>query len=450
MPLHDLPENVVQGEPARLFPVLAITSKEGRTTAVFMACLSLQRELGAALLGGVGQRLGVRARVSTYTEVVFGDRSTDTSLRPDGLIVVRVGSREWKALVETKVGSSELQVEQIEQYRALAKENGIDCVITISNQFATSPDAHPLDDVRRSRSRIPVFHWSWMHVLTTVDLLLNNDGVADHGDRSLLEELHRFLAHDSTGVKGFGRMPKEWSDLNKLVSSGGVIPARSPEATAVIQAWHQETRDLSLALSRMTETTVTEGLTRRHRSNPVQRQKDELAELKEDCRLTAKLNIPDAAAPIEVVADLRRRSIDVGMTLRAPEDRKSNAARLNWLLRQIKTDRNEGMHIRLLWPGSSEPTQHSLMELRDNPDICNEGKRHLAVREFHVFLSTRPGARFTQQSNFINDLEAAVPEFYDRVGAHLRVWQRPAPRIQPDPLAEEADGAEDGKDGSTE
>lgn len=328
----ELPESVIRGEQARLFPVLATTSKEGRTTAIVLACLTFVHEFGAKLLGGVGQRLGTRAKLTTYTEVVFKNQSSKSGDRPDGLIVVSVGARQWKALVEAKVGTAELQADQIERYRAIAKENNLDCVITISNQFATSPEAHPLDEVRKSRSKIPVYHWSWMHVLTTADLLLSTGEVSDPDQRFLLNELHRFLSHESAGVRGFDRMPKEWSDLNTLVSSGGVIPAKSADANAVIHAWHQETRDLSLILSRMTETTVSEKLPRKHQGDPAQRQNDEYAELKEGNTLQSVLAVPDAAAPVEIVADLMRRAVSVGMTLRAPEDKKTTKARLNWLL----------------------------------------------------------------------------------------------------------------------
>ena len=209
-----------------------------------------------------------------------------------------------------------------------------------------------------------------------------------------------------------------------------MIPTRSPEAKAVIVGWHQETRDLSLILSRKTGATVSEKIPRKHQSDPNQRQKDEFTELKERNRLVTVLNVPDAASAVEVTADMNRRSIEVGMTLRAPEDKKTTKARLNWLLRQIKTESADGLHVKLLWPGKSEPTQHSVQELRANVAICDEGKEHVVAHGFHVFVSKDLGVRFAQPANFIADLEAIVPDFYGRVGADLKAWQRPAPRIR--------------------
>lgn len=426
------PEYLKQGEPARLFPVLSTTSKEGRTTSILLACMGRIEEFRRDLLATVGVRVGKRTTIECYTEVVFAGQDPDMKDRPDGLIVLSTGSKIWRALVEAKVGTSQLDAGQIEKYRQIARDHKVDCVITISNQFATRPEHHPLEEVRKSRSRIPVFHWSWMSILTMADLLINTDGVVDADQARLLEELRRFLTHESAGVKGFDRMPPEWSELNKLVSAGGRIPAKSEDALAVLGAWHQETKDLSLILSRQTETPVSERLPRRHRSDPTARIKDGLTELRDHHRLTTTLDIPNAAAPLEIVADITRRTIDVGMTLRAPEDRKSSKARVNWLLRQIKGTPPADLQIRLHWPGRSEATQFSFEDLSADNSIVEKGKETLQVTSFHIFIARRLGARFTQQVNFISDLEEVVPEFYREVGQNLSAWRMSAPRIKDD------------------
>lgn len=425
-----LPDFLIQGETARLFPVLSTTSKEGRTTSIVLACLSKVDEFGASLLSTIGQRVGARSRLETYTEVVLKNRSTAMKDRPDGLIVLNSGRKEWRALVEAKIGNSELNLEQIEKYRQLAKDNNLDCVITISNQFAPTPTQHPVDGVNKSRSKIPVYHWSWMHILTEADLLLNQDNVSDNDQKLLLNELRRFLSHESAGVKGFDRMPKAWSDLNKLISSGGIVPKRSSDALEVVQAWHQETRDLSLILSRMTEASVSEKLSRSHKHNLAEREKDALASLCENQELNATLEIPDAAAALEITASIPRRTVEVGMVLRAPEDKVSTKARLNWLLRQIKTEKTDDLFVRLLWPGSAPPTQYLVSELKEDPTIAEAGMDRKSPHSFIIFYSKRLGGRFTQQTNFIVDLEEIVPSFYANVGVSLSAWKKPPPNIK--------------------
>lgn len=65
------------------------------------------------------------------------------------------------------------------------------------------------------------------------------------------------------------------------------------------------------------EAAVQEKLPRKHRTDPAQRRKDELQVLREDRQLKPVLEIPDAAAPVEIAAAIARRTIDIGMTLRA-------------------------------------------------------------------------------------------------------------------------------------
>ncbi len=204
-------------------------------------------------------------------------------------------------------------------------------------------------------------------------------------------------------------------------------------------AWHQETRNLALILSRLTETVVGEKLPLKHRADPSQRQKDELAALREKCQLTAALDVKGAAAPVEIVVDLMRRSIDVGMTLQAPEDRKTTKARLNWLLRQIKTDNLDDLVVRVYYKGRAGFVQYSVKELMENIGICEDGTKKSVARGFHLFRSKQVAQRFAQQSNFINDLEAMVPAFYGEVGERLRAWRRPPPSVRAEALEE--DGA---------
>ncbi len=55
-------------------------------------------------------------------------------LRPNNLLIITMGSRTWSASIESKIGNAELRRDQLEEYLDLAREVGIDAVITISNQ----------------------------------------------------------------------------------------------------------------------------------------------------------------------------------------------------------------------------------------------------------------------------------------------------------------------------
>ena len=430
--MTDLPSCLARGERARLFPVLADNSKEGRTLSVFLACLQNVKEFGHSLLADVGQRPGARTRIETFTEVVLTKKDGDASLRPDGLILVTRGAKTWSALVEAKVGNNELTTAQVEGYLNLAKLNGIDALITISNQFAPLPSSHPVELSAAARRKAELYHWSWMYVLTMGSLLLSGEDVEDDDQRVLLRELGRFLAHPSAGVKSFDQMPQEWTQLVSSVQTGATVSANSSEAKQSVGAWHQEVRDLSLILSRQLGREVTIRLPRAQVTDPVARQKADLTRLCAERRLDASFTVPDAASPIDVCADLSKRSLTISMRLRAPEDRKTTKAKVNWLVRQLSSSKPDGIYIRLFWPGRAAATQHPLAVLRDDPDAAARETGGSSCTSFEVLLVRDLGARFGQRRNFIVDLEAAVPEFYLQVGEHLRAWQASAPRLRED------------------
>ncbi len=444
--MSSIPDFLKQGEAARLFPVLATTSKEGRATSILLSCMEKVDEFAAAQLKTLGMRSGKRTKLECFTEVVFAD-TTQKNKRPDGLIVIKTGVKEKYFLVEAKIGNAELNSEQIESYVRICKELKLDGVVTISNQYSSSPDVHPLEEVRKIKIKVPVFHWSWMSLLTTIDLMVSNKEVADHDQMLIMNELRRFLSHDSTGVKGFDRMPPEWTEVNKIISNKGSLTSKSKSATTVVEAWMQEAKDLCLILSRLTNTVVSEKLPHAHVRNPESRKKAAIKMLVEKCCLEGNFEIPDAAASMEVFADINKRSIFVGMSLGAPQDRKSSIARLNWLLRQLKGLETEQCHVRANWPGSSPPTTYSVSELLENPSLITQNKEHLTVSSFVVFSSYRLGARFSQVTNFIHDLEERVPEFYRQIGQNLAQWKKSAPKIKEsaesvdvDAIAKEADG----------
>lgn len=427
--MQERPAFLAQGERARLFPVLADSSKEGRATSIFLACLANVQEYADVLLGSVGRKIGAKSRIRTYTEVCFEKAPAEMSGRPDGLIDVRTGRAHWYALVEAKIGNAGLSKEQVASYVSIAKANSVDAVITISNEFAASPRDHPVTLTPREMGEVKLYHWSWMHLLTEADLLLSNDGVSDRDQKVLLNEFRRFLTHDSTGVKGFERMPSEWPSLVRDMGTGAQIKATSPNLMPVVSAWHQELRDLCLILSRQLGVTVSVKMPRAHEQDPKLRLKKDIESFVEEPILTARLDVPEAAADMDVHVDVRARNMSASMALDAPEDRISASARVNWLLRQIKVTECEDVYIRLHWPRRGF-TQHLLSDLQRDISPVNEDHPDKTPTRLEVVLIRQTGGRFAQMKNFIDDIELLVPEFYNTIGAGLKAWTPSAPRVR--------------------
>lgn len=430
--METLSDLLERGEVARLIPVLKDSQREDRASSIFLAGLMAVDDLAKSLLGGIGQRVGARAKLTCYTQVVYKKLPSEIKHRPDGLIEVRVGSKTWYALVEAKIGNAELVEEQIRDYVQIAKLNGIPAVLTISNQFATLPTHHPVKLGRALPKSVELFHWSWMHIVTQATLLLQSNEFASREQCYILEEMLRYFSHPSVGVSGFDRMNPEWRDVVAKVQTGAPLAKTSDEVTATVASWHQESRDLSLLMSRTLRRNVGLRLSRAHANDPAQRLMDDSDSLTKTYRLTAILEVPDAAAPIEIIADLRRRTIHCSMRLSAPEDKQRPTARTNWLLRQLKETPSEDILINALWPGRSPPTQAALSSLREDPKLIEVGKQG-AQSGFEVIMIRDLAGKFGGRRTFIEMLESMVLAFYEKIGQHLRVWVPPPPKLEPEP-----------------
>ena len=431
-------DSLVSGQEARLFPVLADTSKEGRSLSILLACLSHVHEFGHTLLKTLGLRIRSRSRIEAFTEVKLPKSLDGQPNRPDGLIVVSTGKRSWTALVEAKIGRSKLEAHQIHSYMQLARENEIDAVVTISNEFAAMPSHHPLQ-ISRPPKNVHLFHWSWASILTHAKLLLMSQEVQNPDQQFLLHEFVRFLDHPSTGVMRFDRMTGDWKNLVASVVAGSPLSKKSDIVVDAVASWHQETRDLALKLTELVSAPVSVRLSPKHRDHPNVRIQDDAEHLSKTAQLRAEYNVPDAASAITVTADLSRRSVSVSMRLPAPEDRRSTKGRVNWLLRQLAKSEAEDLHICAYWPRRSEPSQAPLEAVRSDPDILTAIPSR-APASFEVRMVRDASRRFSGAKTFVEELESTVPRFYEQVGQRLKRWQPAAPRIREDSKESSASG----------
>ncbi len=425
----DVPDYVASGEEARLIPVLADKNRERRAASVFLATLSAVDDFAAAMLGGVGVRLGARAKVRCFTEVVFRDVPSEVKHRPDGLVVVNTGRKTWRAILEAKIGKAEIDEEQLKAYAELARLNGIDAVITLSNQFTALPEHHPVQLPRALVKGLDLFHWSWMHVLTQATLLLHDDGFDSPDQRYILREVVRHFRHESAGVSQFDRMNASWKDLVVKVQSDAPLRHDMPEVEDSVASWHQEERDLSLIMARKIGREVRLRLSRAHTSDQAQRLRDDCDELVATKSLSSTLDIPDAAAPLVVTAHLGRRTITCSMSLHAPKDRKRASARINWLLKQLAGAEPANVFIKASWPGRAPDTHASLAAARENTACLEADNANLAPVAFEVLMVRDLAGKFSGARTFIEGLEDFVPQYYENIGQQLRAWVAAPPKV---------------------
>ena len=424
--MKNRPDFLESGDIARLFPVLAETSKEKRVASIFLAVMTQIPALAEEVLATTGIRVGKRTKINAYTEVVLKAK-TDSGCRPDGLIVVDTGRTQWSALIEAKVGKNDLTNEQVQKYVELARANGIDSVITISNQFVARADHSPVTLPKNILRKTNLFHWSWTWLATTCEILGYQGSVEASEQVYLLDQLNDFLAHPATGVERFTQMAAPWRDVAQAITNDEVLKKADPEVEAVVASWLAEERDLCLHMSSHVGRRVMAVIERKLVDDPLARLKDRIGKFADSHTLTSTIRVPDCASDMELCADAARRTISVSMTIRAPLDRKSTRARVNWLLRMLPED-DERLLIRAHWQGRSAPMTKDIASLRAEPDIMQHDNPEVVPSNFEVLIVESLGKRFTGRKTFIEDLERIVPTFYDMVGVNLKAWQAPPPK----------------------
>ena len=151
-------------ERARFVPVSGITGpdeQERRGVFALLAVVNSVREFGRAITAPLGAPAGIPV---AYIEVPF--TLSEKKVRPDGVLQVKRGAKLWTALIEVKTGVNELKAAQVESYLDVAREQGFDEVLTISNQLAGAPGEHPLTVDKRKLRKVSLYHLSWSQIRT--------------------------------------------------------------------------------------------------------------------------------------------------------------------------------------------------------------------------------------------------------------------------------------------
>lgn len=431
------PEYLASGEIARLVPVAS--KPELRNTCVTSAMLMAVDEFAEALLGTLGAPIGTRAKTEVWVEPVFKSFKNENKDRPDALIVVNNGRREWRALVEAKAKGVDLVADQVERYLDIAKTQGIDAVVTISNQFVATPTQSPCNVNRQKLKKVSLFHWSWSYLKTEAKIQLSKSAVSDPDQAYMLKEYVRYLEHDSAAVSEFEQMGKEWVEACKIYFAKSTLDKKSPMGAAVVSDWDELMRCTALLMSRQLETNVTTVLSAKERKDPNSRLEALQNSFASSGELKSRLEVPDAASPISVEADLTRRSVTVAMSVDAPRDRKRASATVTWLLRQLSKTKNDSLMLVAKWPGRTQDTLAELVKVREDVDALIGERKGQLPRAFEIRAVSDLGGKFTQRRNFVPELVSCVTRYYEAVGQHVVPWQAPPPKPKKILQTEESD-----------
>lgn len=411
---------------ARLIPTSGINGaaeQERRATSALLAVMTSVREYGRVLTQPLGAPAGV---VETYIEVPF--ELDGKSSIPDGLIRVCRGKQTWTALVEVKTGTNELLAEQLESYLEIARREGFQTVITISNEVPAIAGQHPTKVDKRKLTKVALHHYSWAEILSEAVMQKEHRGVADPDQAWILGELIRYMEHPRSGVLEFEDMGASWVGVRNAITTG-TLRANDKGLSEVAGRLDALLRFTGLLLGRRLGTEVVPVLPRREVADPALRHQQVVAALVASGAFAGSIRIPNTVGSLEVTVDLRANTVTCHVDVDAPRDGRPTT-RVNWLLRQLQgapdTVRIEAYAAHARGPGAAE----LLRDLRGNPTLLlNDPKKEL--RSFRVALSTKLGTkRGRDRGSFIKSVLDAVDSFYADVLQELKAWTAAPPRLR--------------------
>jgi hypothetical protein len=415
---------------ARLIPTYGLRSeeeKEKRATSCLLAVMHGVPEFAHALLKDLGAPKA--PNVETFAEVRFKDADGKTVI-PDGAIRCERGSKLWSCLVEVKTGGNALREEQVGKYLDVARDQGLDGVLTISNQITHDASESPVCVDGRKLKRAKLWHLSWWRVLTEAVVQSRYRGVSDPDQAWILRELIHYLSSDVAGTNGFEDMGEHWVSVRKAAHEQ-TLRQGDPPVRHVAERWEQFTQYLCLSLTQELGRDV---VAPRPRKQTTSGRLDEVSKaLAADGSLKAIVRIPDAVGEMKIGVDLRSRQTSISVEVAAPQEGRSKS-RINWLLRQLG-DASPDLRVEVWYPHARESVATTLQHAREQPEslLCPADHKR-QPRSFELTLTRPMGQkRGRAEGSFVRETRAQTVAFYRDLVQNLKAWQAPAPQLRPQP-----------------
>lgn len=415
--------------PARLIPTTGIggqDEQEQRATSSLLAVMGAVPQFGRAIVDQIDAPGG---RIQTFTEIRFVDVDAKLSI-PDGAIVVERGKARWVCLVEVKTAGAELRVEQVERYLELARVNGFDAVLTISNQITASPTESPLTIDARKLKKVALRHLSWWQVMTVARVEHQHHKIIDPDQAWILGELIAYLDHERAGAGGFDDMGERWVAVRDGARES-TLKASDPGVRDIANRWEQFVEYLALGLTQDLGRQVEPMWPRK--LDPAARRELHIRSMVDQGKLVASIRVPDAAGAVDLEADLRGRRFRTSIVVIAPKEGRPTT-RINWMLRQVAGTRDDLM-LEVRYPNQKEQTSASLKDARLKPErllYAPDPKRDPST--FRLTMSKDIGMkRGRLAGSFVLESKHQTSDFYGSIVQGLRAWSATAPKLPTPP-----------------
>ena len=413
-------------QPARLIPVSGLNGtdeQERRGASALLAVLQVVKEFGRTITQMFGAPAG---NLESFIEVPF--ELNGAKYRPDGLIRIKRGSKTWTALIEVKVGRDKLVESQVKAYLEIAREQGFDAVITITNQLATIWGASPIAVDRRATKKVDLHHISWSHIHAEALVEQKNQSIRDPEQAWILREFIRYLEYPKSGAIDFDDMGPFWVAVRDAAINS-TLRANDSASHDVVDHFSQLIRYVGMNLSSQLGVEVQQVLSKKDRSDPAGYIQAMSQDLATTGRMRGAISVPNAASAINILADLRAGRIACSVTLTAPKEGRPTT-KISWLLRQLRSGPND-LVITIQGPRAKDVGPSIRLDRAlEQPNVLL-AELGFEVRSFTLTLTAAAGSKRGQgKSSFVGTVLDLSNKFYETVVQNLKAWVPPAPKVK--------------------
>ncbi len=366
-----------------------------------MSLLDLSPEIRGEFLKLCGYGSGRTCQYQSHMEPQYSsDKLPD--VRPDGLIACVRGATRWSGFIEAKAGRSPIRPEQIVDYIDLAAKLDVDVVISISNEFARSPQELPYHVSGTKLRKTSVCHFAWADIRTFLELQSKSEELGAI-ERKVLSACLMYFWEASSGILTYDAMPADWPKFVEASHTQLGFGTKTQGITEIVHGWQQERRDLCSKIIHETHADVVLGHHAGSRADAEQRLKVDRKTLADEYVLTADYVFRASKVKLKVQADLKSCQIGLALEMAPPENKKARAV-VNWFAQHFPEEDLPNAKVAFDWKGRKTQEPVDLGYFLSAPDMISESQKD-APRCIRFIRSIQDVRRFKSRKKFIEDLE---------------------------------------------
>ena len=256
-----------------------------------------------------------------------------------------------------------------------------------------------------------------MYIQNTAREILSSEKFSNNIEKYVLEQFLAFLRDPLSGVLGFTKMNRNWSDFVSKVEIRGTPTQENYEE--VVSDWHQESSELALILSETMDKRVTETLEFDGARATEKRLTADVKHLKNTKDIHSEYQIEGVKHKLSVIVDVNRRLYSISVRHDLPTTVKTPHKRIERFLKTFGLEgQHEGISIFARWPYVPEPTDTTLFKAIqaagegdwEDTGLILEDKD--TIRFIELKLTRTPGKSvFKSGTKLISNLERDIRFF---------------------------------------